>query len=88
MNASPNAMWITPAPTTGGTKFKNLMHDLVADNSVADLRNEIKIGGIDEKINRMSRDAKTVLIFDVIFCATKRGLDRITDCIAVIPDTR
>ena len=88
MNASPDTVRVAPAPATGLAEFKNFMHDLVADNPVADLWNEIKVGGVDKEVNRMCRDAKTVLVFDVVFCAAKRGLDRITDCIAIIPDTR
>ena len=86
MDASSNAMRITPTPASGGTEFENFMYDLARNDPVADFRDELKVGGIDEEVDGVRRDANAVIVFHVELRASERGIDRIADFIAVIID--
>jgi len=88
VNSSPDAVRITPTPATGGTEFENFMCGLVRNDPVADFRDELKVGGVDEKVDGVRRDANAVIVFHVELRASERGIDRIADFIAVIIDPR
>jgi hypothetical protein len=75
VNASSDSVRIAPAPATGFSEFEDFVNDLVTDNLVADFRNQIKVGGIDKKIDRMGCDLKPVMIDDLELRATERGVD-------------
>jgi len=88
VNASSDSVRIAPAPTIGVSEFENFVNDSVTDNLVTDFRDQINVGGIDEKVDGIGRDLKPIMIDDLELCATKRSVDRMTDFVTAIIDRR
>ncbi len=87
MDSTPYSVRIAPRPAAVA-EVCDFMHDIFAQNFVADCGNKWQGVGLNEKINAVSGDSKTVLVDDVVLCSAKHGITRPSFVVTTIKNFR